>query len=79
MTSEREKERKLLEALYTQLITSCEVCGKLTSQSSGRCTNGRCGECHRQHCTTGGEHGPGHGRGNPPRQLTPSQQPTGDH
>jgi hypothetical protein len=41
----------------------CELCGKDTRHDSGRCTNGRCGDCHRQHCTPGGSDSPGHGRG----------------
>lgn len=41
----------------------CEVCGCNTSKDAGRCTNGRCGDCHRKHCTPGGDVAPGHGRG----------------
>ncbi len=38
----------------------CEVCKRATR---GACTNGRCMDCHRDHCTPGGSTGPGHGRG----------------
>lgn len=39
----------------------CEVCGKETNRQT-RCTNGRCLECHRAHCTPGGATSPGHAR-----------------
>ena len=32
-----------------------------------RCTNGRCGPCHRAYCTPGGSLEPGHGFGAVPR------------
>lgn len=41
----------------------CEVCGKGLREDYSRCTNGRCGECHRLYCTPGGDTSPGHGRG----------------
>lgn len=43
--------------------STCECCGVDTTRDQGRCTNGRCGSCHRQHCTPGGSTTPGHGRG----------------
>lgn len=41
----------------------CNVCGG--HLRSGRCTNGRCLDCHREMCTPGGSTSPGHGRGWP--------------
>lgn len=41
----------------------CNVCGE--PLGSDRCTNGRCGRCHRSECTTGGQTSPGHGYGKP--------------
>lgn len=40
----------------------CEVCGIDTSKDRGRCTDGRCSDCHRAYCSLGGETSPGHGR-----------------
>lgn len=39
----------------------CNVCGK--DWGSNHCTNGRCYECHSQHCTSGGSTEAGHGFG----------------
>ena len=41
----------------------CNVCGRDASQTFGRCTNGRCLDCHQAVCTLGGSTGPGHGYG----------------
>jgi hypothetical protein len=49
-------------------MKECEVCGKPRGKDG--CTNRRCGECHRKHCTPGGSTGPGHGLGNPPTRKT---------
>ncbi len=43
-------------------VARCELCD--SPLDSTRCTNGRCRECHRKHCTPGGNDSPGHGRGN---------------
>ena len=43
-------------------IDVCEVCEQVF-RAWNRCTNGRCPDCHREHCTAGGETSPGHGRG----------------
>lgn len=40
----------------------CEVCGTDITKDRDRCTNSRCGKCHRQWCGPGGETAPGHGR-----------------
>jgi hypothetical protein len=45
--------------------TECEVCGKAITRRT-RCTNGRCLDCHRAHCTPGGVTSPGHSRRWPP-------------
>jgi hypothetical protein len=37
----------------------CLLCKK----AERYCTNGRCQECHRKHCTPGGDTSPGHGMG----------------
>ena len=39
----------------------CLVCGRSTAHDPNRCTNGCCGDCHREFCTTGGATSPGHG------------------
>lgn len=39
----------------------CNYCGKALDRN--RCTNGRCGSCHRDICTSGGVASPGHGFG----------------
>jgi hypothetical protein len=31
----------------------CNYCGANTARDTGRCTNGRCSECHRTVCTGG--------------------------
>lgn len=45
----------------------CNVCGGPASRET-RCTNGRCGRCHRTYCTGGGASSPGHGRIEPERK-----------
>ncbi len=40
---------------------SCRTCDK--KLGSDRCTNRRCGACHRSLCTPGGNTSPGHGVG----------------
>lgn len=41
----------------------CNVCGAHTTVALGRCTNGRCRDCHARVCTSGGATEPGHGFG----------------
>lgn len=41
----------------------CNFCGDPLGR--GRCTNGRCADCHRKHCTSGGVTDYGHGYGLP--------------
>lgn len=45
----------------------CNVCGKQWKDRlqfiHDRCTNGRCNDCHRKHCTSGGGTSAGHGYG----------------
>ncbi len=46
----------------------CNVCGRNFAQLQsaiimGRCTNGRCSECHPVVCTAAGDTSPGHGFG----------------
>jgi len=40
----------------------CELCGSATTLWTGRCTNGRCEDCHRKFCGPGGDTSPGHAR-----------------
>lgn len=50
----------------------CNVCGRDIACGIAkvtRCTNRRCSGCHAGYCTGGGSTGPGHGMGNPPRNL----------
>lgn len=49
------------------MIRQCEVCDQTLGPD--RCTNRRCGECHRAYCTSGGNTEPGHGLGYPPKQA----------
>lgn len=42
-------------------LNVCNHCGKPKDQ--GRCTNGRCSDCHGRVCTPGGDTYPGHGYG----------------
>lgn len=39
----------------------CNGCGTPIPSSAGRCTNGRCLECHQTYCGLGGSIGLGHG------------------
>lgn len=39
----------------------CDVCERIFYAKT-RCTNRRCGKCHREHCTKNGATEPGHGR-----------------
>lgn len=41
----------------------CNYCGGPTLQSLGRCTNGRCRQCHAHKCAEGGDVDEGHGYG----------------
>jgi hypothetical protein len=42
----------------------CNYCGRTPPKfRATRCTNGRCFDCHREHCTPGGSTSPGHGYG----------------
>ncbi len=48
----------------TARVRICNVCFVPTPGVwSGRCTNGRCSDCHAKHCTEGGATTPGHGFG----------------
>jgi hypothetical protein len=60
----RESGKAALDA-YSPVAGRCNVCGTDTRHDAGRCTNGRCGACHRACCTPGGETSPGHGLGSP--------------
>jgi hypothetical protein len=45
-----------------RLASVCNTCGTAIRKAT-RCTNGRCLDCHRQHCGNGGDIAPGHGFG----------------
>lgn len=52
----------------------CEVCGTnigAVVERHQRCTNQRCGYCHRRYCTPGGDTEPGHGRGDIATPFSP--------
>lgn len=59
--------------------TNCEVCGASLKGDAGRCTNGRCSNCHRKYCTPGGETSPGHGRGTVAMSVGGSRIETFEH
>lgn len=40
-------------------VRCCNYCGADIRQDAGRCTNGRCGHCHRTICTPDEAHGYG--------------------
>ena len=46
----------------------CSVCATQYEKGTG-CNNHRCAECHRAHCTPGGDDSPGHGLGTQTNHL----------